>query len=400
MFQKICIFFVFLFCNFQLVFANDASLEITKVKNDIKIAFKFKNPLIYDFHTLSEPYRLNIDIDQNINLTNLKQNLKNTTIRSITESITNDSKRITIEFLSSFHLIEVAMDQTKSGYELKAIVNTSKQPLYKNDAKNIDEFLDIVFAQNEAAEQKEISNNKAKATNNLVNKISETNKSKPIIVIDAGHGGKDPGAVNKKGDKEKYITLQYANELAELLRKSKDYEVYLTRDKDKFVSLGGRQYYARKKNADLFISLHADSAPTSKAQGFSIYTLSDKASDSVSEMLARKANKTDVIAGVDLTGANADITDFMIELSQKKGMQKSKSFAEILHKNVKDQIDTVSKAQRYAGFAVLKNSNMASVLIELGFVSNRSDVKKLKNSSYRGKLTKTIKQSIDEYFGL
>ena len=164
------------------------------------------------------------------------------------------------------------MDQIKSGYELKAIVNTSKQPLYKNDAKNIDEFLDIVFAQNEASEQKETANDKSKPNNNLVNKISKTSNSKPIIVIDAGHGGKDPGAVNKKGDKEKYITLKYAKELAELLRKSKDYEVYLTRDKDKFVSLGGRQYYARKKNADLFISLHADSAPTSKAKGFSIYT--------------------------------------------------------------------------------------------------------------------------------
>ena len=178
MFKKTCIFFVILFCNLQLVFANDALLEITKVNNDIKIAFKFTNSLEYDFHTLSEPYRLNIDLDKNINVSNLKQNLKNTTIRSITESLVDGSKRVTIEFLSSFHLIEVAMDQTKSGYELKAIINTSKQPLYKNDAKNIDEFLDIVFAQNEATELKDIANDKAKAYS------SAPKKSSRIMVVE------------------------------------------------------------------------------------------------------------------------------------------------------------------------------------------------------------------------
>ncbi|MBL6785773.1 MAG: N-acetylmuramoyl-L-alanine amidase [Rickettsiales bacterium] len=383
---------------FNLAFATNAKIEYNQNGSDFKISFILDKSLEYDFLSLSDPYRLVVDLKNlNINLIGDKELAKNNLIRNVSLETVNDYSRTIIEFTLPFQLLEVNYNKNNNFYSLNLIINTSNEPLYKNDAKNIDEFLDIVFAQEESSVKNDNLIDSV-PKNNLTNKIQNSKNSKPVIVIDAGHGGKDPGAVNKKGDLEKNITLKYAKELASKLKKSNHYQVYLTRDKDKFVSLGGRQYFARKKNADLFISLHADSAASSKAKGFSIYTLSNKASDRVAAQLARKENKSDVIAGIDLTGENSALTDFMIDMSQKKGMQKSKTFAEILHKNVKDKIDTVSKAKRFAGFAVLKNSNMASVLIELGFVSNKSDVKKLKTSSYRNKLTNTIKKSIDEYF--
>jgi N-acetylmuramoyl-L-alanine amidase len=398
MLKYIYIVFLLLCTTSQNLFALDANLDLKTSGPDIEFSFKLNESVEYDFFTLSDPYRLIVDLKaKDVNLSKNDITTNRSIIRNIEDSQLNGYHRVTIEFLLPFQLIEVTMDKQSTNYNLKLIINTSKQPLYKNDAKNIDEFLDIVFSQEE--NDKITANNKTNDKAVLINKINNKSVKKPIIVIDAGHGGKDPGAVNRKGDKEKNITLKYATELANRLNQTKRYKVYLTRDKDKFVSLGGRQYYARRKNADLFISLHADSAATSKAKGLSIYTLSDRASDNVAAMLANKANKSDVIAGIDLTGENASVTDLMIDLSQKKGMQKSKDFADILHENIKNKIDTVSKAQRYAGFAVLKNSNMASILVELGFVSNKSDVKKLKSSSYRKTLTKAIKDSIDDYFG-
>ena len=366
---------------------------------DMDIVLTLNKPIEYDFFTLSDPYRLIIDLKSpGIKFTAKGLKVTESVIRDVSEVKLNEHHRITVEFMLPMQLIEVNMEKhSDDNYHLTFVINSSKEALSKNNARDMNEFLDIILSQDHFLDIAKNSFEEAQTI--LTNQIVDKPDRKPVIVIDAGHGGKDPGAVNKGGDREKSITLQYALDLAKRLRKSNHYEVYLTRDKDKFISLGGRQYYARRKNADLFISLHADSAPSSKATGLSIYTLSNKSSDSVAAMLARKANKSDVIAGIDLTGENKDVANFMIDLSQRKGMQKSKNFSDILHKNIKNKINTVSKEQRYAGFAVLKNSNMASILIELGFVSNKSDVKKLKSSSYRKTLTKAIKDSIDDYFG-
>ena len=233
----------------------------------------------------------------------------------------------------------------------------------------------------------------------LINSLEEVNTNKiPVIVIDAGHGGKDPGTIGYKKTKEKNIVLLYAKDLAKKLQSKKKYKVYLTRKKDKFLPLRSRNQIARKYNADLFISLHADAARNKKARGLSIYRLSKKSSDKEAALLARKENRADIIAGVDLSEIEKDVSNTLIDLSMRDAKNKSIIFAKLLHKNLKNKVRVRKRALHYAGFVVLKNSNMASILLEIGYLSNKDDTKNLRKKSYRNKLTDGIVIAIDEYF--
>lgn len=237
---------------------------------------------------------------------------------------------------------------------------------------------------------------------NLTSLISsidtKTKVNKPVIVIDAGHGGKDSGTLGYGRVKEKDIVLLYAKELVAQLKRQKKYKVYLTRNKDVFLPLRGRIRVARKFNADLFISIHADAAPNKNARGLSIYTLSEKASGREASLLARKENKSDIVAGIDLSDLERDVSDTLIDLSLREAKNKSRIFASILHKNLKNKVRVRKNALHSAGFVVLKNPNMASILLEIGFLSNRYDTRNLRKKSYRRKLLLGILESIDKYF--
>lgn len=233
----------------------------------------------------------------------------------------------------------------------------------------------------------------------LIDSIESINEvKKRVIIIDAGHGGKDSGTVGHGRVKEKDIVLLYAKELAQKLKQKKKYQVYLTRDRDIFLSLRMRNRIARKFNADLFISVHADAAPNKKARGLSIYTLSEKASNKEAALLAKKENKADVIAGVDLRDMEKDVSDTLIDLSMREAKNKSRIFAGILNKRLKTKVRVRENALHSAGFVVLKNSNMASVLLEIGFLSNKYDTRNLRKKSYRRDLISGVIASIDEYF--
>jgi len=222
----------------------------------------------------------------------------------------------------------------------------------------------------------------------------------PIIVIDAGHGGKDPGTIGHRKTREKDLVLSYAKSLSRRLKNTGKYKVFLTRDKDIFLPLRKRIHIARVYNADMFISLHADAARNKKARGLSVYTLSEKASDKEAAALARKENKVDIVAGIDLSGLERDVSDALIDLSFRDAKNKSIVFAKSLHKNLKDKVKVRTNSLHSAGFVVLKNSNMASVLIELGYLSNKKDTKNLKSSSYKERLLTGVAAAIDDYFKL
>jgi N-acetylmuramoyl-L-alanine amidase len=182
-----------------------------------------------------------------------------------------------------------------------------------------------------------------------------TTRRIPVIVIDAGHGGKDPGTI---GDfartKEKNITLAYAKELKKSLENSKNYKVFLTRDDDFFVSLRKRVEKSRRLNADLFISIHANSIGDNQTSGFSIYTLSQKSSDKQAELLAQKENRADIITSVNFSGASPDVMKTLIDLSQRDSMNSSSRFANIVIRSVKkSEIKILQNSHRFAGFAVL-----------------------------------------------
>lgn len=222
---------------------------------------------------------------------------------------------------------------------------------------------------------------------------------KPLIVIDPGHGGVDPGAIGANGIFEKHVALSMAKDLKKLLEGTGRYDVKLTRENDVYLRLYQRVDFARTNNADLFISLHADSIGKSDVRGASFYTLSEKASDDQTARLAERENKADIIAGTDLSHEDAQVANILIDLAMRDTMNQSKFFANTIADKMNDHsVRLLQSPHRYAGFAVLKAPDVPSVLIELGFMSNKNEAQMLASPEYRAKIARALAASIDSYF--
>lgn len=221
---------------------------------------------------------------------------------------------------------------------------------------------------------------------------------RPVVVIDPGHGGVDPGAIGVSGIYEKNITLATARELKKLLESTGRYKVHLTRDRDVFIRLRDRVAIARQHDADLFISLHADAVKSPKIRGLSVYTLSQNSSDAEAQALADKENKADLIAGIDLSHESLDVANILIDLAQRETMNRSAVFAGALVTHVGRDAPLLGNTHRFAGFAVLKAPDVPSVLIELGYLSHPVEERELRKPAYRSKLAKAIVRSVDGYF--
>jgi N-acetylmuramoyl-L-alanine amidase len=218
-----------------------------------------------------------------------------------------------------------------------------------------------------------------------------------VVFIDAGHGGKDPGALGKAGTAEKNITLAAARELASQLRATGKVIPILARDDDRFLRLRQRIWLARQNQADLFISLHADSAQRSSARGISVFTLSDKASDKEAAALARQENSADLIGGPDLSAEDPEAAGALVRMFQRESMNQSARFAAVILQQIRDLPGGDKRGHRFAGFAVLKAPDMPSVLVEMGFLSNSKDEANLNKKSYREDLSKRLAKAILVY---
>ena len=221
--------------------------------------------------------------------------------------------------------------------------------------------------------------------------------SKPVIVLDAGHGGVDPGALGRKA-REKSVTLNFTRELAKQLRKTGKYKVYLTRNRDIYIPLRQRVNIARKHNADLFISIHADAIKRKNVRGMSIYTLSETASDKEAAALAKKENQSDIIAGIDFADQPPEVANILIDLAQRETKNLSVKFANLVVDNARGKTRLLDRTHRFAGFRVLKAPDVPSVLIELGFLTNRSDEKQLLSSAWRRKVASALVNSVNGFF--
>jgi N-acetylmuramoyl-L-alanine amidase len=226
----------------------------------------------------------------------------------------------------------------------------------------------------------------------------QKSKKKPLIVLDPGHGGVDPGTHGRSGIYEKHITLSAAREFKAILEKTGRYRVVLTRNRDIFIRLRDRITIARDAGADLFISIHADAIKNRKVRGLSVYTLSETASDKEAAGLAEKENKSDLIAGIDLSDKTPEVANILIDLTQRESMNQSARFATGLVKELARKTKLLRNTHRFAGFVVLKAPDVPSVLIELGFLSNRLDEQALVRKSYRAKLGKAIAEAVNNYF--
>ncbi len=226
-----------------------------------------------------------------------------------------------------------------------------------------------------------------------------TSSHKPHIIIDAGHGGKDPGAIGRTKVLEKHITMAYANALKQALLNTHRYQVSMTRGGDRFIYLHERVKKARQANGDLFISIHADSAGESYARGISVYTVSEKASDSEAAKLAQKENEADRIGGIDFADKHPEVADILIDLASRDARIKATDLSsELVKQFAKAKITLLGNPARFAGFRVLKAPDIPSVLIEVGFLSNKTDEQILQTSTHRNKVVNAVIRAIDRYF--
>lgn len=226
----------------------------------------------------------------------------------------------------------------------------------------------------------------------------EKSKRPPLrIVLDPGHGGRDPGTGSNVEVTEKEINLKFALLLADLLKKDPRYEVFLTRETDVRVRLPKRVEFARRKDADLFISIHADWSMNKRAKGATAYTLSEKASVAALDDLATKREKAGKVAGVDLAAERADVARLLVDLARRETQARSLKFAELVVAEVAKETPVLRRPLRRDSFHVLKAPDMPSVLLELGFLSNETDRERLQSPAWQLKTAKAVKRAIDEF---
>ena len=230
---------------------------------------------------------------------------------------------------------------------------------------------------------------------------NSSNDTRPVVVIDPGHGGIDEGAQTASGVNEKSIVLEFAKALRARIEKAGKYRVVMTRDDDTFIPLADRVKVARQHKAALFLSVHADSLPGGQgdAQGATIYTLSDTASDEEAAKLAEAENRADAIAGINLTEEPADVADILIDLARRETKTFSNRFARTLVKEMKQVARLHKHPLKSAGFRVLKAPDVPSVLLELGYVSNKDDYQLLVSDSWRSRTVGSVAQAVDLFFG-
>ncbi|WP_454628874.1 N-acetylmuramoyl-L-alanine amidase [Bradyrhizobium cenepequi] len=230
-------------------------------------------------------------------------------------------------------------------------------------------------------------------------KPGEPPDSRPLIVIDPGHGGIDNGT-QSNGEMEKNLVLGFGLALRDRIEKSGKYRVVMTRTDDTFIPLNDRVKIARSQSAALFVSIHADALPRREgdAQGATIYTLSDKASDAEAERLAEAENKADAIAGVNLSDEPTEVADILIDLARRETKTFSNRFARLLVSEMKTAARMHKHPLKSAGFRVLKAPDVPSVLVELGYVSNKGDLEHLVSENWRNKAVGSMLQAIDAFF--
>ncbi|MGN6376791.1 MAG: N-acetylmuramoyl-L-alanine amidase [Sphingomonas sp.] len=223
--------------------------------------------------------------------------------------------------------------------------------------------------------------------------------SRPLVVIDAGHGGHDPGAISPDtGLEEKDLTLKIAKAIRDQMVKSGRVRVALTRSDDRYLQLRERFGIARRLHANLFISIHCDSVGSSDASGATVYTLSEVASDKEAARLAARENKSDIIAGVDLDATSDDVSSLLIDLSQRETMNASSDFAALLGREAKPLIPTKDNFHRMASLMVLKAADMPSVLFETGYISNPDQAKFLDSEEGDQRIARSVSKAVDVFF--
>ena len=386
---------VALFCVFatETLAGKINNLRIGQGIGTVRVVFEADTDFDYKVFTLNEPKRLVIDVkgvevSQNISK-NKDENVFLENVRVGTTGV--NGVRIAFDLKKPVLIKKAFVLPPQSGFSWRFAIDL--------EAANERDFLAKLGGANSQSSDS-FNKDEILPKNNVTNMkpVSTQQSKRKIIVIDAGHGGVDPGAIGYKGTYEKKITIAMAKELKEELDKNSKYKVYLTRNKDIFIPLRDRVKIARKYDAELFISIHADSARNHKAKGLSVYTLSETASDKEAAALAEKENKADIVAGLNFADHTKEVSDILLSLAQRETNNSSSEFANFLSSEMSKIVKTVSNTHRFAGFAVLKAPDVPSVLLESGYLSNPDEEKLLRQEKYRKKLAKATVKAVNKFF--
>jgi N-acetylmuramoyl-L-alanine amidase len=219
-----------------------------------------------------------------------------------------------------------------------------------------------------------------------------------IVAVDAGHGGIDTGAIGvDTKTQEKDVTLAFAKALADRLNREPGIKAFLTRSDDSFLSLSERVVIARQNHAGLFVSMHADTLKQKDIRGATVYTISDRASDKLAADLADRENLSDQIAGTATASEPPEVADILLDLTRRETQAFSISLAESVLASFKDQVGTINNPHRHAGFRVLQAPDVPSILLELGFLSNKEDEKLLLDGEWRNKMADLLTDAVKRY---
>ena len=337
--------------------------------------------------TLANPYRVVVDMQQ---VTFQLPPKAGETARGLVKAfrfglVMQGGSRIVVDLAKPARVEKSFVLESANGQPARLVIDLA--------ASDRDAFMRTIAVDNRAHDPAARRNDRNDAKNGT--------DVRPMIVIDPGHGGIDAGTRLAPSDNpEKTIVLEFCLLMRDKIEKAGKYRVAMTRSDDTFVSLADRVALARAQKASLFISVHADAMASrdSAAQGATVYTLSERASDAAAARFAEAENRSDVIAGLDLSSEPSDVADILIDLAKRETKTFSAQFARVLISEMRPAAKLHQNPLKSAGFRVLKAPDVPSVLIELGFVTNKDDVKALTSEAWRARAADAVVQAVDTFF--
>ncbi len=362
-----------------------SDVRLTAARDQMALEMDFDQPPAFTLHYVDEPPRLILDLPKTVFTRPDTAVKSHGIVKSVRYGTMSEGQARMVITLAE--PLRVTHSEAVPGAGGKGAV-------LRIDGEKItpDAFRALVSAQTWADPQAE------KPKDQLALLSSPVAGDRFLVAVDAGHGGIDTGATSPDGETvEKDITLQFARALVDELNARPGFEAFLTRDKDEFISLSRRVAIARERRANLFISLHADKLRQSDIRGATVYTISDRASDTLSASLAERENLSDELAGIAASDEPEEVADILLDLTRRETQAFAVTFADHIIESFRGQVELINNPHRSAGFIVLGAPEIPSVLLELGFLSNRKDVEALTDPERQKLIARLLGDAIDGY---
>jgi N-acetylmuramoyl-L-alanine amidase len=344
-----------------------------------RLIIDFDRKIEHHIYLLDHPKRIIVELPETVFNLDVSQKMQS-------KSLVSGLRFGVVKSGHSRIVMELARSATIESHRLKEIVAEKRHRLFVDVTTTTDEL--FAAQVRKAVEQEEVP----------VKSIKFVSPNSFTIVLDPGHGGIDGGASGDNHGIEKDITLEFAVKLKERLSQYPAYNLILTRHDDRFLGLADRIKIARGAKADLFLSIHADSLSQKSIRGATVYTLSKEGSDDISRYLAKKQNRTDLIAGLDLPPTKPNVFDILIDMTRRESKAFSAQFADLLVKRMSADVKLIRNPHRSADFYVLKSPEVPSVLLELGYLSNQQDETLMRSPEWQTRAADHVVEAIKEFF--